>query len=63
MKGEVTKWFTEKGFGFIQGEDGESYFTHFKFIHNQETPKVGDKVKFTEVQADRGKQAHNVVIL
>jgi cold shock CspA family protein len=28
MFGTVTKYFREKGYGFIRGEDGNSYFIH-----------------------------------
>ena len=24
----VTRWFSDKGYGFIRGDDGESYFIH-----------------------------------
>jgi cold shock CspA family protein len=28
MFGTVTKYFRDKGYGFIRGDDGESYFIH-----------------------------------
>lgn len=28
MYGRVTKYFTDRGFGFIMGEDGNTYFIH-----------------------------------
>lgn len=28
MFGTVTKYFRDKGYGFIRGEDGNSYFIH-----------------------------------
>lgn len=28
MFGTVTKYFRDKGYGFIRGEDGKSYFIH-----------------------------------
>lgn len=28
MFGTVTKYFNDKGYGFIRGEDGKSYFVH-----------------------------------
>ena len=28
MYGKVTKYFSDKGYGFIWGEDGNTYFIH-----------------------------------
>lgn len=28
MFGTVTRYFNDKGYGFIRGEDGKSYFIH-----------------------------------
>lgn len=28
MYGRVTKYFSDKGYGFIRGEDGNTYFIH-----------------------------------
>ena len=63
MKGEIIKWFADKGYGFVKGTDDISYFVHCKQIMNGEEPDVGTMVKFTAVTTDKGEQAHNVVIL
>lgn len=63
-KGKV-KWFNlRKGFGFIQGEDGEEVFVHFtgiKYGHEYVGVDDGDEVEF-EVETGKGgkPQATNV---
>lgn len=63
MKGEVSKWFAEKGYGFVTADDGKSYFLHIKQISGEEMPDVGTQVKFNVVKTSKGEQAHNVVII
>ena len=66
MKQGTVKWFNaEKGFGFIEREDGSDVFVHFSAI-NQEGYKSleeGQSVEFEVVEGDRGPQAANVVKL
>ncbi len=60
MKGTV-KWFNAtKGFGFVEGEDGEDYFVHQTAIKDDKNLRDDDKVTFDAVDAERGKQAQNV---
>ncbi|MDI6688923.1 MAG: cold shock domain-containing protein [Actinomycetota bacterium] len=62
MQGRV-KWFSaEKGYGFIEREDGEDVFVHFSAIQEEgfKTLREGEKVEFDIVQGDRGPQAANV---
>jgi CspA family cold shock protein len=62
----VVKWFnTQKGYGFIQPEDGgKDVFVHASALERSGIPPLneGDKVSF-EIEDDRrgrGKQAANV---
>ena len=64
-KGTV-KWFnSEKGYGFITGEDGEDVFVHFSAIQAEgfKTLEEGQAVSYEIGEGARGKQAGNVVKL
>ncbi len=62
MEGTV-KWFNaRKGFGFIEGEDGEDYFVHKSTLPEDTILNEGDKVSFEPAESDRGKQAQNVTL-
>ncbi|HDG2503630.1 TPA: cold shock domain-containing protein [Staphylococcus aureus] len=60
----TVKWFNaEKGFGFIEREDGSDVFVHFSAIAEDgyKSLEEGQKVEFDIVEGDRGEQAANVV--
>ena len=62
MVGKV-KWFNaEKGFGFIEREDGDDVFVHFSAIQGTgfKTLEEGQEVEFEIVEGNRGPQAANV---
>ncbi|BBB91721.1 MAG TPA: cold shock domain-containing protein [Methylomusa anaerophila] len=62
MIGKV-KWFSaEKGYGFIEREDGGDVFVHFSAIQDQgfKTLNEGQQVEFDIVEGARGPQAANV---
>lgn len=62
MTGKV-KWFNaEKGYGFIEREDGGDVFVHFSAIQvgGYKTLEDGQTVEFDVVQGNRGEQAANV---
>ena len=65
MTGKL-KWFNaEKGYGFIEREDGGDVFVHFSAIQSEgfKTLEEGQAVEFDVVQGNRGEQAANVVRL
>ncbi|MFC4768861.1 cold shock domain-containing protein [Effusibacillus consociatus] len=65
MQGKV-KWFNaEKGYGFIEREDGGDVFVHFSAIQTEgfKTLEEGQLVSFDIVEGNRGPQAANVVKL
>ncbi len=61
-KGTV-KWFNEqKGFGFIEQEDGPDVFVHFSAIQSEgfKTLHEGQAVEFDVTDGPKGAQAANV---
>mgnify|MGYP000612279721 FL=1 len=61
MTGKV-KWFNaEKGYGFIEREDGGDVFVHFSAIQGEgfKTLEEGQAVEFDVVEGNRGEQAAN----
>ena len=62
MQGKV-KWFNaEKGYGFIETEDGGDVFVHFSAIQGDgfKTLEEGQAVEFEITDGNRGPQAANV---
>ena len=63
MQRGIVKWFNgEKGYGFIECEDGEGVFVHFTGIQSDgfRTLEEGETVTFEIVEGNRGPQAANV---
>ncbi|WP_368389427.1 cold-shock protein [Neptuniibacter sp. 1_MG-2023] len=59
----TVKWFNEeKGFGFIEQENGPDVFAHFSAIQGDgfKTLTEGQKVEFTVTQGQKGPQAENI---
>ena len=57
------KWFSnDKGYGFIEAEDGEDIFVHFTGIVGDgfKTLDEGEIVSFEITDGNRGPQAANV---
>lgn len=62
----TVKWFSqEKGFGFIQREDGPDVFVHFSSIQSRgfRTLEQGEPVEFEILEEPKGLKAQNVVRL
>ncbi|MGZ4199282.1 MAG: cold-shock protein [Thermoleophilia bacterium] len=59
----TVKWFSnEKGYGFIEREEGEDLFVHFSEINcdGYKTLNQGQVVEFEVTQSDKGLQASKV---
>ncbi|WP_407306284.1 cold-shock protein [Desulfosporosinus sp. SB140] len=64
MLGKV-KWFNkQKGYGFIEQENGQDIFVHFQSVIGEgfRTLEEGQNVEFDVVNGPRGEQASNVMV-
>lgn len=64
-KGTV-KWFNNsKGFGFIQRDQGEDVFVHFRAIVGEgyRSLEEGQRVEFNVTQGQKGPQAEEVSVV
>ncbi|ALS78562.1 MULTISPECIES: cold shock domain-containing protein [Planococcus] len=60
----TVKWFnSEKGYGFIEYNDGDDVFVHFTGIQGEgfRTLNEGKTVSFDIIDGNRGPQAANVI--
>ncbi|WP_298827757.1 cold shock domain-containing protein [uncultured Planococcus sp.] len=60
----TVKWFnSEKGYGFIEYNDGDDVFVHFTGIQGDgfRTLTEGKTVSFDIIDGNRGPQAANVI--
>ena len=65
MQQGTVKWFnSDKGYGFITGENGKDVFVHFSAIQSNgfRTLEEGQQVSFDVVDGQKGPQAENVVV-
>lgn len=63
MYGKVTRYFHDRKFGFIQGEDGNTYFIHQSKL-NGEYIDSGYYVFFKPFQNDRSDyNAKNIMVI
>ena len=63
METGKVKWFSaDKGFGFIERENGNDVFVHFSAIESDgfKTLEEGQAVTFDVVDGSKGPQATNV---
>lgn len=65
MNGKV-KWFNaNKGFGFIEGEDGNDVFAHYSEIKSDgyKSLNEGQEVTYDVIEDQKGFKAINIVIV
>ncbi|WP_286739258.1 DUF1294 domain-containing protein [Psychrobacter sp. UBA3068] len=55
QQGFIKKWQDDKGFGFIETQNGESVFFHINEFKARRRPEVGEQVVFTVGQDNQGR--------
>ncbi|OXE80981.1 cold-shock protein [Staphylococcus epidermidis] len=66
MNNGTVKWFNaDKGFGFIERDNGNDVFVHYSGIAGESYKSLeeGQNVDFDIVEGQRGEQATNVVVM
>ena len=62
LKGTVKNYNADKGWGFIEGEDGEDYFFHISNLRSGQKVRNDSKVKFDSSEGQRGPEAENITL-
>ena len=60
LSGEIKVWNQGKGWGFIEGDDGEDYFFNIKNLRSGQKVNTSTRVKFDTEESHQGPQAINV---
>jgi cold shock CspA family protein len=64
MKGEIIKYFSRRGFGFIKPENSEEeIFFHVSNYPELVQPEIGKDVEFELIETPKGKEATSITIL
>lgn len=66
MKNGKVKWFNnDKGYGFIEGDDGKDVFVHYSAIRSEGYKSLteGERVSYRVVEGQRGLQAADVEVV
>ena len=63
MEGTVKFFNRKKGFGFVQGDDGNDYFVHSSALAGGVFLRDNDRVSFEPGEGERGPKADNVQLL
>lgn len=61
-QGKIKKLVTEKGFGFIEMENGKDIFFHASNVQDEQFDSLreGEQLEFEIGQGDKGPRAENV---
>ncbi|MEI6207529.1 MAG: cold shock domain-containing protein [Desulfuromonadales bacterium] len=62
MNGRIKMFNTQKGFGFILGEDGKERFFHISSVKSTVIPSQGMLVVFESISSKKGLTANNIFI-
>ena len=62
LTGTLKKWEQGKGWGFIEGDDGEDYFINISNVRLGQNIQLNSRVKFDVFEGQRGPEAENVTI-
>lgn len=62
MKGTITTWFQDKGFGFIKDENGDNRYFHVIKVANPELIKKNAAVTFEPTTNNKGLSAYAVKV-
>ena len=62
LKGKLNRWNDEKGFGFIEQEEGADVFVHYSAINASGFKSLteGERVVFEVEHGEKGPSAKNV---
>lgn len=63
LTGRVKKHFPDKGFGFIEAENGDEFFVHITKMIEGSILEADKKVEFTPTKTTKGMQAFDVITI
>ena len=62
IPGTLKNWDESKGWGFIEGDDGEDYFVNISNIRRGQHMNINSRVRFDVFQGQKGPEAENVTL-